>query len=68
MTKKILTHRSENRFMKADNPKAIDVLNEIKADILAKIDDLNVTATIELVISEFKYRTTKQWKPTIFAT
>ena len=60
MTKKILTHRSENRFMKADNPKAIDVLNEIKADLTATTGgNPHVAAIAETIIAMFKLRTTK---------
>jgi hypothetical protein len=46
--------------MKATDPKAIEVLNEIKADLLAKMDNnLHVAAIAELIIAEFKFRTTK---------
>jgi hypothetical protein len=47
--------------MKATDPKAIEVLKEIKADLLAKTDNnLIVAAVATQIIEEFKYRTTKQ--------
>jgi hypothetical protein len=47
--------------MKADNPKAIDVLNEIKAELLAKTDnDKTVASIADIIIASFKLRTTKQ--------
>jgi hypothetical protein len=60
MTKKILTPRSDTRFIKANNPKAIDVLNEIKADLLISTENNLVAGLVcELIIAEFKLRTTK---------
>jgi hypothetical protein len=61
MTKKILTPRSDTRFIKANNPKAIDVLNEIKAELLAQTDnDKTVASIADIIIASFKLRTTKQ--------
>ncbi len=61
MTKMTSNLRSETRHMKATDPKAIEVLKEIKADLLAKTDNnLIVAAVATQIIEEFKYRTTKQ--------
>ena len=52
--------RSETRYMKADNPKAIDVLNAIKEDLIVKTEGAPYVAAIaEIIIREFKLRTTK---------
>ena len=52
--------RSETRHMKPDNPKAIDVLNEIKEDLIVKTEGAPYVAAIaEIIIREFKLRTTK---------
>lgn len=52
--------RSDTRHMKADNPKAIDVLKEIKAELLVKFNNHPLVHGITTqMIAEFKQRTTK---------
>lgn len=52
--------RSETRHMKSDNPKAIEVLKEIQADMLEKTDCHPLVYSItKQMIKEFKLRTTK---------
>ena len=61
MTKTTSKARFDSRLMKADNPKAIEVLNEIKAELLAKTDnDKTVASIADIIIASFKLRTTKQ--------
>jgi hypothetical protein len=52
--------RSETRHMKADNPKALEVLKEIQADLLEKFSEHPLVFGITTqMIKEFKLRTTK---------
>jgi len=60
MTKTTAKARFDSRLMKATDPKAIDVLNEIKADLLAKTDnDKTVASMADIIIELFKLKTTK---------
>lgn len=58
-----MTHskpRSDTRYMKADNPKAIDVLKDIQATLLEESNnDPVVESVTKLMIQMFKLRTTK---------
>ena len=54
------TPRSETRYMKADNQKALEVLNEIRAELLSVMDNDPLVARVsKIMIEEFKLRTTK---------
>jgi len=52
--------RSDTRYIKADNPKAIDVLKEIQATLLDETNnDPVVESVTKIMIQMFKLRTTK---------